>query len=299
MFCHRDMEALLRWVHSFLYSNTAQVRKSPASQRNSRDVRARLPRHDPERPTSPERFPSDVIVPQRWDDASTDPEIDVEAQQHRYVQIRDMLFSKGLPYHLIAYIFQLAQDGLELSIERQVYAIYSNNANTKYLSTPQLESNHPRNFVLQVVVDIYSHDQGWSTDPHREWIGTYDGSHTWWDLTLDRPVLASHSDDRLAYPDDSSDSERNSVSTTAMYAEIHRTELCRNLHASDKFQLQTIVLSSDNPLIQDAQPGDVFSLWARTQYPAWMNFVSYARIRVCLCWDTCYPPSSHGSAWEV
>ena len=272
-------------MQSFLYGNNAQEQGSPTSMRNSRDVRARLPRHDPQHPMTPERFPPDVLVPQRWDDASTDPEIDVEAQQHRYMQIRDMLLSKGLPHHLIAYIFQLAQDGLELSIERQVYAIYSNNANTRYLRTPPLESKHVRNFVLQVVVDIYSHDQGWSTDPHREWIGTYDGSHTWWDLTLDRPTIASHSEDRFACTDDSSDSERNSVSTTVTYTEIHRTELCRNLHASDNFQLQTIVLSREDPLVHDAQPGDVFSLWARTQYPAWMNFVSYARIRARLCWD--------------
>ena len=260
-------------------------RESPISRRSNRDVHARLPRHELQHPSSPERFPPDVSVPQRWDDASTDPEIDIEAQQHRYTQIRSILLSKGLPHHLIAYIFRLAQDGIELSIERRVYAMYSNNANTRYLRTPPLESNHARHFVLQVIVEIYSHDQGWSTDPHREWFGTYNGSHTWWDLTLDRPNAASYSKEKFANVNGSSDSECESVPTPVTYNEIHRRELCRNLHASDKFQLHTIVLSSDDPLVRDAQPGDVFSLWARTQYPAWMNLVSYARIRARLCWD--------------
>ena len=279
------MEALFGWVRSYLNGDHKE-RESPTSRRSNRDVHARLPRHELQHPSSPERFPPDVSVPQRWDDASTDPEIDIEAQQHRYTQIRSMLLSKGLPHHLIAYIFRLAQDGLELSIERRVYAIYSNNANTRYLRTPPLESNYAGHFVLQVIVDIYSHDQGWSTDPHREWIGTYNRSHTWWDLTLDRPDAASYAKDQFANMDDSSDSERESVFTPVTYSEIHRRELCRNLHASDKFQLHTIVLSSDDPLVRDAQPGDVFSLWARTQYPAWMNLVSYARIRARLCWDT-------------
>lgn len=279
------MEALFGWVRSYLNGDHKE-RESPTSRISNRDVHARLPQHGLQHPSSPERFPPDVTVPRRWDDASTDPEIDIEAQQHRYTQIRSMLLSKGLPHHLIAYIFRLAQDGLELSIERRVYAIYSNNANTRYLRTPPLESNYAGHFVLQVIVDIYSHDQGWSTDPHREWIGTYNGSHTWWDLTLDRPDAASYAKDHFANMDDSSDSERESVFTPVTYSEIHRRELCRNLHASDKFQLHTIVLSSDDPLVRDAQPGDVFSLWARTQYPAWMNLVSYARIRARLCWDT-------------
>ena len=278
------MEALFGWVRSYLNGDHKE-RESPTSRISNRDVHARLPQHGLQHPSSPERFPPDVTVPRRWDDASTDPEIDIEAQQHRYTQIKNVLLSKGLPLHLIAYIFRLAQDGLELSIERRVYAIYSNNANTRYLRTPPLESNYAGHFVLQVIVDIYSHDQGWSTDPHREWIGTYNGSHTWWDLTLDRPDAASYAKDHFANMDDSSDSERESVFTPVTYSEIHRRELCRNLHASDKFQLHTIVLSSDDPLVRDAQPGDVFSLWARTQYPAWMNFVSYARIRARLCWD--------------
>jgi len=283
--CYRAMEALFGWVRSYLNGDHKE-RESPTSRISNRDVHARLPQHGLQHPSSPERFPPDVTVPRRWDDASTDPEIDIEAQQHRYTQIKNVLLSKGLPLHLIAYIFRLAQDGLELSIERRVYAIYSNNANTRYLRTPPLESNYAGHFVLQVIVDIYSHDQGWSTDPHREWIGTYNGSHTWWDLTLDRPDAASCAKDHFANMDDSSDSERESVFTPVTYSEIHRRELCRNLHASDKFQLHTIVLSSDDPLVRDAQPGDVFSLWARTQYPAWMNLVSYARIRARLCWDT-------------
>ena len=138
--------------------------------------------------------------------------------------------------------------------------MYSNNANTRYLRTPPLESNYARHFVLQVIVEIYSHDQGWSTDPHREWFGTYNGSHTWWDLTLDRPNAASYSKEKFANVNGSSDSECESVPTPVTYNEIHRRELCRNLHASDKFQLHTIVLSSDDPLVRDAQPGDVFSL---------------------------------------
>ena len=164
--CYRAMEALFGWVRSYLNGDHKE-RESPTSRISNRDVHARLPQHGLQHPSSPERFPPDVTVPRRWDDASTDPEIDIEAQQHRYTQIRSMLLSKGLPHHLIAYIFRLAQDGLELSIERRVYAIYSNNANTRYLRTPPLESNYAGHFVLQVIVDIYSHDQGWSTDPHR------------------------------------------------------------------------------------------------------------------------------------
>lgn len=266
------MNTLLEWFGS-LFSGNESV--SPEPRVDPRDVHVRLPRHHASLPAHLVRCPPDAPVPRQWDNATKDPAIDMDGQEQRHRLIKRLLLSKGLPPELVMYIFTLACDGLEVSVERQFDAIYTNNANTRYLRTPPLESTFMHGFLLEVIIDIYSRDQGWSTDPHRDWIGTYEGSHTWWELSLDRP-------DQHSSFSDSSDSD----TPDCTYTEVHRVELCRNLHATSQFKLHTITLTQTDSILRDARPGDVLSLWARSQYPGWANFASYARIRARLSWTT-------------
>ncbi|WFD32335.1 hypothetical protein MSPP1_003380 [Malassezia sp. CBS 17886] len=232
--------------------------------------------------------PQEPAVPRAWD---TDTHEGMK--RGRYLEIRDLITRKGLPPELSHAIFALAGEGCERSVSRGDSATYMSDANVRYIRTPQLASRLVQNFVMQVIVDVDSHDQGWSSDPNRGWVGTYQGSHTWWDLTLDRPVSAhgAHGDS-----DDNQGSGAGSRhesplgrtherSPTPRWDEVHRAVLARNLHASSQFRRHTATLGCDAPIVRDARPGDCYSLWARTQYPGWTNTVRYGRISVLFNWD--------------
>lgn len=230
--------------------------------------------------------PPDVRIPRDWDEAGPFSEFCLEQQIVRHRKLAMMLSRKNLPPELIRRIFWLAGEGCERCVTTETHALYSNDANHRYLRTPPLQSPMTHHFVMQVTVETDSHDQGWSSEPRREWLGTYEGSHTWWDLTLDRPAPArAHSEDRLVTVGASSGSDSEADDPPACtWHEIHRVEVCRNIHASQSFKLHNITLGPDHPLVRDAQPGDVISLWARTQYPGWVNNACYARIRVRVAW---------------
>ncbi|WFD01393.1 hypothetical protein MOBT1_000056 [Malassezia obtusa] len=179
----------------------------------------------------------------------------------RYRKVQRLISERGLPPELVRHILLLAEEARTLSASRAETMVYTDDANECYLRTPPLPSKLLRHFLLRVVVDIDSHDQGWSSDPNRSWLGTYQGSYTWWELSLDRQ---------------GADGE---------WAEVHRVHLTHNIHASHDFRRHTLTFTAEDPVVSDAQPGDVLSLWARTQFMAWVNIVRYARISVWIDWE--------------
>lgn len=220
----------------------------------------------PSPPTTPSDTASEPAeASDRCPDASIhvwDRDTHLPLQAIRFRKLQHILAQRGLPPELVRYVLLLAEEARMLCVSRADYTLYGNNTNARYLRTPPLPSKLMHHFLLRVVVDIDSHDQGWSSDPHEEWRGTYQGSWTWWELSLDRP---RHDEDG--------------------YFEVHRVHLTHNLHASRDFRRHTLTFRRHDPIAWDAQPGDVLSLWARTQYPGWTNFVRYARISVWMDWD--------------
>lgn len=179
----------------------------------------------------------------------------------RFRELQRALSEKGMPPELVRHILLLADEARMLSVTRAETMVYTDDADECYLRTPPIPSKLRHNFIRRIVVDIDSHDQGWSGERNRSWLGTYQGSYTWWELSLDR---------------------RNEQGE---WEEVHRTHLTHNIHASREFRRHTLEFRADDPIAFDAQPGDRLSVWARTQFAAWVNIVRYARISVWLDWD--------------
>ena len=216
----------------------------------------RAPPPDPDTPTPPQlqalhvTHPAERPAPDTWDDTN------VTQQYARYRLIRQLLYHKRLPAELTHYICTLADEALVRDITTSCETQFWDNADVVYLRTPPLDSALVRHFLCSVTVDTDSHDQGWSSDPNRDWHGTYQGSYTWWELALERPSGE----------------------------EVLRQRLCTNVHASLEYKRHSIVLGAENPLLQEARARDMLALRARTQFPGWVNFARYARIRVRFDW---------------
>jgi len=264
-----------RWLRSLLFQPSTEESNlgSSSSSEDSVPVRPRRAWHAFQSDGSLQETllnPPAPPVPQGWDDPEK-RSLRVEAQQERHAEIQRLLAHQGLPPELIQYICLDANEGLLCRVSRDDLVMYTDNANSVYLTTPPLSSSLVRDFVLEVTVDTWSHDQGWSSDPNRQRLGTYQGSYTWWELTLDRPI-APHTEDS----DDAPSSQTE---------EVHRIHVCHNIHASREFKHHTLTLHRDHPLLRGIQQGDRLSLWARTQYPGWTNIVRSAQIHVRFCWS--------------
>lgn len=267
-----SLAIMWRWLRSLLGQPSPESSEHDSSSEQDMPVRLRRMWHGFQNNEAQQDTmfnPPAAPVPRGWD-IPDERDLRVEAQKERHAAIQCLLAHRGLPPELIQYICLDANEGLLCTVSRDDLVIYTDNANTVYLTTPPLSSSFVRDFVLQVTVDTWSHDQGWSSEPNRDWLGTYQGSYTWWELTLDRPIALR--------PEDSDDTTQPPTN------EVHRIHVCHNIHASREFKHHTLTLHRDHPLLRDIQQGDRLSLWARTQYPGWTNIVRSAQIHVRFCW---------------
>ncbi|WFD26227.1 hypothetical protein MNAN1_001204 [Malassezia nana] len=261
-----------RWIRTVWGAPGPEAASSSSSSDEEESMRF-VPVRQAARSHAPQetRFnPPAPPVPRDWD-VPNKVSLRKEAQQQRHAKIQHLLARKGMPPELIQRICMEAGEGLLCTVSRDEDAVYSNNANAVYVTTPPLSSSWVRGFVLSVTVDTWSHDQGWSSELRRDWLGTYQGSYTWWELTLDRP----------SRPLPRTDAGNQDPDATE---EIHRVHVCHNIHASREYKHHTITFDYDHPLVRDIQQGDRLSLWVRTQYPGWCNFVRSAQIHVRFYW---------------
>jgi len=100
--------------------------------------------------------------------------------------------------------------------------------------------------VKKVVLELDSHDQGWSGYPSDR--GTRNNSWTWAELDIKDPAGNS----RL---------------------ESARFELFRNLHAIAAWHRYELVLKSDLYPLDRMKPGDTVELYFRAQYAGWRIFI--------------------------
>lgn len=109
--------------------------------------------------------------------------------------------------------------------------------------------------VREIRIDIWSHDQGWSSYSGDQ--GTLKNSWTWFDLGIQRPPgreeISIDSDVRLA----------------------------TNLHAVRKTQHHQQVFERDcRPWMRQLQDGDQILIIPRATFPGWENFVEKASIEI-------------------
>lgn len=106
----------------------------------------------------------------------------------------------------------------------------------------------------QVIIDIWSHDQGWSSYPENH--GTYRGSWTWFDLGIRRPP------------------GREDIA-------IDLPPLVTNVHASSETRHHQVVYRRHEQLwMGDLQEGDRISITPRARFPGWVNFTEGAAIEI-------------------
>ena len=121
--------------------------------------------------------------------------------------------------------------------------------------------------IRRVIFTFRSKDQGWSSFPNQR--GTYEGSWTWFEAGLTRPVSSDPSDALYA--------EQLQIKVAK---ERVRYELQRNRHAGSEPEVYRIEFDVGHELLRSIKAGDSIVLWARALYPGWENRVYDASIEV-------------------
>ena len=110
--------------------------------------------------------------------------------------------------------------------------------------------------VRKIRLNIWSHDQGWSSFPDEH--GTFKNSWTWFELAIERPP------------------GRDEIFTDK------EARVATNLHGIDETMRHQIIIRNDHESrwMQVLQAGDRVSLVPRALYPGWENFVEAATIEI-------------------
>ncbi|KAI6126379.1 hypothetical protein EDD16DRAFT_1825728 [Pisolithus croceorrhizus] len=147
-----------------------------------------------------------------------------------------------------------------------------------------------------IVFELWSHDQGWSTNNPNDH-GTYKGSYTWWDASPSSLVFA----DAEAIPDGSP--VRFHQHEQLRPPVPNERSLQRNLHAVKETQHHIVEwsyadtaastvdqqdlyncgrgpLSADGNFVRNLKVGDCIALWASARFREWEMHVERAKISV-------------------
>ncbi|GAA5996673.1 uncharacterized protein JCM10292_003125 [Rhodotorula paludigena] len=169
----------------------------------------------------------------------------------------------------------------------------------------------PEHFLRRVSVWTDSKDQGFSGQPEHH--GTREASSSWFELVLLRPASSRSDAAHSNAPDNSSPAPPRPPlpgdSTPLSYRPVLTIRLHSNIHASRTFTSYTLILPPALPkptspdldldpdpagaipgnssllpqahaLLREARAGDTLAVRACAQYPAWVNRVRGAALRV-------------------
>ncbi|KAJ6087795.1 hypothetical protein N7467_006709 [Penicillium canescens] len=167
------------------------------------------------------------------------------------------ILRRRLPSELVLEVLEYAQYWVRSGVYRTDKLGFTENdcrEGTPYLTSEAIQGD--RFPVREIKIDIWSHDQGWSS--YREDYGTYRNSWTWFDLGITRPPGR----DDIAQGED--------------------LRLVTNIHASKDAKHHQIVYRSDQNLrwMKNLQAGDRISIIPRARFPGWKNFVDEASIEI-------------------
>ncbi|KAJ5906812.1 uncharacterized protein N7473_003728 [Penicillium subrubescens] len=167
------------------------------------------------------------------------------------------ILQKKLPAELALQILDCAQYWVlsQVSMERAIsYQEHDCRDRAPYLVSDPIQGG--RSPVREIRIDIWSHDQGWSsyTEDH----GTYRNSWTWFEMGIIR------------------------APGTEGVSEDFNIRLATNMHASRVTQNHQKVYRADDdlPWMRSLQAGDRISIIPRALYPGWQNFVEKAFIEI-------------------
>ncbi|KAI6118193.1 hypothetical protein F5141DRAFT_1000365, partial [Pisolithus sp. B1] len=148
----------------------------------------------------------------------------------------------------------------------------------------------------RIVFELWSHDQGWSSNYPND-RGTYRGSYTWWDASVEAVQPEITGDPGIGSPVRFHQHEQRRPPLP------NERSLQRNLHAVEETQHHTVEwsyadtvpsttdqqdlynrgrgpLSADGRFVRNLKVGDCIALWASARFPGWEMHAEKAKISV-------------------
>ncbi|KAJ5372961.1 hypothetical protein N7517_004967 [Penicillium concentricum] len=167
------------------------------------------------------------------------------------------ILRQKLPSELVLEILEFAEYWVISAVYREDSMDYTENDcrdRTPYLTSEPIQGE--RFPVQEIRINIWSHDQGWSS--YREDHGSFRNSWTWFDLDIERP------------------SGRDDISKN------EDLRLATNVHAKREATCHRITYQRDQELrwMQNLQAGDRISIIPRARFPGWRNTVQKASIEI-------------------
>ncbi|KAJ5824915.1 hypothetical protein N7447_007255 [Penicillium robsamsonii] len=167
------------------------------------------------------------------------------------------ILRQKLPSELVLEILEFAEYWVLSAVYREDSMDYTEDDcrdRIPYLTSEPIQGE--RFPVQEIRIDIWSHDQGWSS--YREDHGSFRNSWTWFDLGIERPPGR----------DDISKDENLRLAT--------------NVHAKRETACHRITYQRDQKLhwMQNLQGGDRISIIPRARFPGWRNTVKRASIEI-------------------
>ncbi|KAI6151604.1 hypothetical protein BKA82DRAFT_1001610 [Pisolithus tinctorius] len=184
------------------------------------------------------------------------------------------------------------------------------------LERSNLSLYHRLHPCRRIVFELWSHDQGWSSNPSRLH-GTYREAFSWWDASAEapQPVITGNTDTSwpslLVFTDAKRLEAAQDVEPPVQFYQNEQTRpsipndklLQRNLHAVYKTSHHTVKwshtdeavsaedqhaledlgrgrLSGDGSFVRNLKVGDCIVLWASARFPGWQMYAEKAKISV-------------------
>lgn len=116
--------------------------------------------------------------------------------------------------------------------------------------------------VRRIAVTTVSRDQGFSSFPEHH--GTREGSSSWFELNLLRPVPPTP----------------GGTNSQTTWRSVTRVPVHHNIHAGRSFEAYTTVFEVGDPIVDLAAKGDRLVLFALAEWPMWSNTCSACRVDV-------------------
>ncbi|KAJ5754151.1 uncharacterized protein N7511_008304 [Penicillium nucicola] len=167
------------------------------------------------------------------------------------------ILRQRLPSELVLEVLEHAQYWIRSKVYRNdklAFTEFDCKERPSYLTSRRIQGD--RFPVREIRIDIWSHDQGWSS--YREDYGSYRNSWTWFELGIQRPD-GRHD---LCQGED--------------------LRLMTNIHASKDTKHHEIIYRDDQDLqwLRGLQAGDRVAIIPLAKYPGWTNFVDKACIEI-------------------
>ncbi|KAI6039225.1 hypothetical protein EDC04DRAFT_3010374, partial [Pisolithus marmoratus] len=145
---------------------------------------------------------------------------------------------------------------------------------------PNLSLYHRLHPCRRIVFNLWSHDQGWSSSPS-EWHGTYYGSYSWWDASVETPQQEIII--RPYIPSDKVLQRNLHAVGKARHHTVEWSHVDGVTSAEDQNSLENRGRgrsSADGIFVRNLKVGDCIALWVSARFPGWAMHAKKAKISV-------------------